>query len=169
MSRFNENKSAGTQFSLKKVRPAVIAAAVIILLVIAAALLAGNDNYYIFTEKRIAEMETRFGITVTDDIELKKYTRENPDPLSCVYTLYADGIADHHDFMENYTDGNITLMEENGIRYDFDDNTQEKCDTGDFAAFYRYDYDTGGLLKSCDVYFYESENGRYSAEFWLFL
>lgn len=127
-----------------------------------------KEKYTVFTDKRVAEMERQFGITVTDDIKLKKYIQENPDALSCNYTLYAENISDYHEFVDKNIDGDIVLMEEKGTRYNFEENTQEKCDTGGYAAYYKYFVSTE-LSKYVEVYFYNSDNGEYSAEFSYFL
>lgn len=163
--------------SAKKKKPIGLIIAAIILIGIAAYflfiynfVLDATDTYYIFTEKRISEMERQFGITVTDDIDLKKYKRDSWD-LDCVKcTLQADDIADYHDFMEKNVSGEIVLMEENGVRYDFEENTQEKCDTGGYAAYYKYFVSTElNKYAYVNVYFYSSDNGKYSAKFNYFL
>lgn len=112
-----------------------------------------KDEYHIFTKKRIAEMEDKFNITVTDDFELVKYERHSWQ--GTIYTLEIEGIDDYSEFMENNVNGEITKQDEN---------------SEDYVAFYTYEYTKKGYDtdKYYDyrryIYFYEENDGTYSAK-----
>lgn len=111
-----------------------------------------RDEYNFFTKKRIAKMEDKFNITVTDDFKLVKFESHNWQDIR--FTLWIEDIEDYHYFMENNVNGKITKQDENNE---------------DYAAFYIYEYTKKGYdtEKYYDykryVYFYEENDGTYSA------
>lgn len=116
-----------------------------------------SDRYYIFDEERTKKMENTFGMSF-DGVKLKEY-----DILGHYgYKLKFSGVEDYHIFMENNLNGKIVSMEEDGILYDYRNNTNEDCQKKDYDACYVYISDK--KEKELTVYFYKKNNGTYSAE-----
>lgn len=161
-----EKNTVGKSKARKIIFGAVIAAPIVYVLAIFIIVYFSHyTRYYIFTEKRTAQMEYSFGINVTDDFKLKKYEREVKDHLDLsVCTLWADNIDDYHDFMDKNIDGDIVIMEDNGVRYDFENDSQEQCVMNGYDAYYKYSGNSE-FNKYVEVYFYRSGDGKYSAEF----
>lgn len=158
MEKVHDNTGEKQKNSAKKKKPIGLIIAAIILIGIAAYFLFvynfvidATDTYYIFTEKRIAEMESKFGIILDNDVDLKKYMRDSRDIDCCKYTLEAENIDDFNEFMKNNVNGRII---------DFNDSSGNK-----YTAYYRYECSSSEFYNYCDVYFYEADNGTYSAEF----
>lgn len=109
-----------------------------------------KDEYHIFTKKRIAEMEEKFNITVTDDFDLVRYERHSWQGTS--YKLEIEGIDDYRDFMENNVNGTVEELYirdyDAGFKYTF---TKQGYDTEEY-----YDY-------SFKIMFSKEDDGTYSA------
>lgn len=119
-----------------------------------------DTTYYIFGKNRTAEMEETFGITVTDDIKLKKY--EKSGWLSFDYGLDISKIDDYNKFMQDNVKGKIIKKAENGIIYDYEQNTQELCDSHgkDYIRYYyKWDGNTVGI-----EFYDHNKDGYYSAK-----
>lgn len=101
-------------------------------------------DWHYFGKKRTAQMEQMFGITVTDDINLKRYSdTEFLTQLS--YYLDINNIDDCDKFMQNNVNGKIIKKVE-------DENAN-------FPVQYLYEWDNYCII----AYFYENNNGSYSA------
>lgn len=126
-----------------------------------------TDNYKYFTKKRIAEMEDKFNITVTDDFELVRYYRHSWQGTTLM--LEIEGIEDYAEFMENNIDGTIIEKKENGMFYDYENNKEYESDMNDCIAYYVYEYTKKGY-ETDNFYdyrrritFYREDDGTYSA------
>lgn len=129
-----------------------------------------KDEYHIFTKKRIAEMEDKFNITVTNDFELVRYERHSWQGTS--YKLEIEGIDDYDDFMENNVNGEITGKIQDGIRYEYEENnTYKYYDTrnGEYVICFIYEYTKQGYdteqyyNNTRYAFFYKEDDGTYSA------
>ncbi|MDE7104819.1 MAG: hypothetical protein K2O36_02935, partial [Ruminococcus sp.] len=113
--------------------------------------------YYIFGKKRTAEMEETFGITVTDDIKLKKY-----DAFEFLarmdYSLDISKIDDYNKFMQDNVNGKIIEKVENGIIYNYDKNTQEVSDYYEKDDI-KYSYKWNGNI--VNIWFNYTDNTGY--------
>lgn len=105
-----------------------------------------KDTYHIFTKKRVAEMESKFGIIVDDNIKLKKYNAIHWLDSHC--ELFAENIDDPQSFMENNVRGEIISYEEY-----------------DGKVYYRYKFSRNGSEIKHSVIFEKAENGKYNAIF----
>lgn len=145
----------------KKLNNVLIAIVVIIVVLVAGYnfIFDLDTTYYIFGKKRTAEMEETFGITVTDDIKLQKYNEFGW--LSFDYTLDISKIDDYNKFMQDNVKGKVYKKIENGIIYNYNDNTQEVSDyyeKDDIVYYYKWD---SNVVK---IDFYDRNNdGYYSA------
>lgn len=151
----------------KTLNNVLIAIVVVILLLFGAykLLFDLDTTYYIFGKKRKAAMEEMFGITVTDDIKLEKYHEFGW--LSFTYTLDISNIADCDKFMQDNVKSKVARKIENGIIYNYEDNTQE------FSDYYEqyqkdkieYIYIWDGFEIYADFYDHNND-GYYSATFY---
>lgn len=122
--------------------------------IITAVLFLCKDNYYIFTEKRIAEMEQIFQLDF-DGVKLEKYSEGQFTKRIKLY-----GIEDYEKFMDGVPDCHIKAITRDCVRYNLDNNTESKCDMEKYEA--KYDYAIGSEYYY--IYFFEENNGIYSAE-----
>lgn len=120
-------------------------------------LITYNPEYTHFGKKRTAKMEQMFGITVTDDIELERYS-EFEFLAQLDYTLYINNIDDYNKFMKENVKGKIIQKAENGTFYDYQNNTQETSDYYENELWYVYTWDNNKIY--ADFYY---SDGKYSA------
>ncbi len=110
------------------------------------------DNYTHFSKRRIAEMEERFNITVTDDFELTEYKRHSWQGTSL--RLEIEGIEDYSKFLENNVNGVVEEYEKS------DDNKSASykyvCTEKDEITGREYELDYS-------IVFMEEADGTYSA------
>lgn len=102
-------------------------------------------------------MEQMFGITVTDDIELERYS-EFEFLTQLDYTLYINNIDDYNKFMKENVKGKIIQKAENGTFYDYQNNTQETSGYYENELWYVYTWDNNKIY--ADFYY---SDGKYSA------
>lgn len=122
---------------------------VIIIIIILTMVLLGiqiKDTYHIFTKKRVAEMESRFGIIVDDNIKLKKYNAIHWLESHC--ELFAEDIDDPQSFMENNVRGEIVSSGEDGGK-----------------VYYNYKFSRNGSEVRHSVIFEKAGKGKYKARF----
>lgn len=144
-----------------------IALALFVIAVIVIAMMdwgSHSGRYDKFDTKRTAEMESRFGIIINGDITLKEYRYY--DWQDNVYILLAENIGDYHSFMKQNLNGKVISLQENGIFYDYEKNTQSEKHTDDsISAVYFYRITRDGAEKECRVIFEKAGNGKFNAEF----
>lgn len=107
---------------------------------------SGDDlgDWHYFGKKRTAQMEQLFGITVTDDISLERYS-DTEILTQLDYFLDISNIDDCDKFMQNNVNGKIIEKVE-------DENAN-------FPIQYLYEWDSYYVT----AYFFEDNNGSYSA------
>ncbi|MDE6788558.1 MAG: hypothetical protein K2J47_04470 [Ruminococcus sp.] len=159
MEKDNELKKAE-----KTLNNVLIAIVIVILLLVAGYnfIFDLDTTYYIFGKNRTAEMEETFGITVTDDIKLKRYREFGW--LSFEYTLDISKIDDYNKFMQDNVKGKVIEKIENGIIYNYKDNTQEVSDY--YEKYHKDRIEYTYIWHNCEIYvdFYDIDNtGYYSA------
>ena len=137
--------------------------AIVLLLVVGYNFIFDFDTtYYFFGKKRTAEMEETFGITVTDDIKLKRYCESGW--LSFDYCLDISKIDDYNKFIQDNVKGKVMEKIENGIIYNYKDNTQEFSDY--YEKYHKDQIEYTYIWQNCEIYvnFYDIDNtGYYSA------
>ncbi|MCM1132823.1 MAG: hypothetical protein NC340_05060 [Ruminococcus flavefaciens] len=161
MSDKKDTELEKTEKTLNRVLIAIIV--VILLLFGAYKLFFDLDiTYHIFGKNRKAEMEETFGITVTDDIKLERYNEFGW--LSFTYTLDISNIADCDKFMQDNVKGKLARKIENGIIYNYEDNTREFSDY--YEQYHKDEIEYIYIWGNSEIYadFYDHNNdGYYSA------
>lgn len=140
----------------------IIGALLLIIPTIAVFHFVNKDNYYIFSEKRIAEMEELFQ-TDFSSVKLEKYSVG-----AYRGALYFSGVEDYEEFIEGCVSGKAEFLFKDNNAYDLKNNTQSKISSVEdeimrqnrFEAMY---YITCSNNTDFRISFYKENNGTYSA------
>lgn len=140
----------------------VILSVIVIFPVAAVVLYESRYNYYIFTQKRIAEMEDIFEIDFSN-IKLERY-RVGTYRASLDFS----GIEDYEDFVEKRVNGDTAYIFKDNTTFDYLKNTQSEIGSVEAELMRKPCCEAMYYITSCDgmdyrICFYEENNGSYSA------
>lgn len=111
-----------------------------------------EDYWLFFGEKRTAEIESRYGIVVDDDVKLRKY-KVVADMEGAVRTLEFESAIDGAEFMQKNCQGELVKYVEDDVCYNL-----KYPDTEPYA--YTLEDNQAG------IYCYEYQNRSYSMVFY---
>lgn len=111
-----------------------------------------EDYWLFFGEKRTAEIESRYGIVVDDDVKLKQY-KVVAHREGAMRTLEFQSDIDGLHFMEKNCQGEFTQYAENNLLYDLKSPDTAPCD------FFLEDNQSG-------IYWYSYQNQKHKMIFY---